>query len=258
MNTVTMIAGFTLIASLACGVGDAHAGAELAAAKGTFPQVKLACLPFLLPPDASDAARVVDLAQEKWYRTARAGKLERVGALFVSAPISPPGPGAAAPDGAPLNAAMCGVIDQAVMSAPGLTVQVLDAADGFAGTCINRKVDACLQKAFTDSGFSDAKPWPRLPIYARLPDAAPVPSDVAGVLVHLSAASRSIAPDMRGEGSTFERSTDGLKPLVPCAPEGCPRQTASPLEQPQGIAWFIQALPQPPSARPAGGGKPGQ
>lgn len=249
MNNLSFIAASIVGAGLAAHLAAARADSELFSAAAQFPQVKLACIAFQLPADAGQAARQVDLEQKKWYQAARAAKLTRSGSPFVSAVIAPPRPGDALADGKPIDAAMCGVIDQAVASVPGMTVERMAAAQGFAGTCVGRKVDACLQKASADAGYSDARPWPRLPIYAPLPDVGPPPADAAAVVAYLAAAQKEIPPEMTGEGRLSERSTNGLKPLIPCAAQGCPRQTAVVLEQSDRIAWFIHALP--PAAQPA-------
>jgi hypothetical protein len=206
----------------------------------TFPAVKLACLPFKLPVDTGEAKATIEKEQIKWYATARTGGLRKSGYPFVDAKISPL-PKETAASAVPIDARMCAVVEMSVTSVPNMDIDNVAKVNGFAGYCIVPKVEACLVKAFKDSGFTQENPWPRLPIYARWPNEDPDPTDVAKVIAFLSTATKEIPPEMPGQGDTYERSTNGLQSLVPCAASGCPQQTVSPPEESKRIGWFIPA-----------------
>lgn len=225
---------------------------EIVSTKTTFPPVKLACIPFLLPIDAAEAKSMIEQKQKEWFATARAAKLSKSGYPFVDAKIDPPPKDPASDTAVPIAARTCAVVEESVSTVAGMEVESSPEVDGFAGFCIASKVEDCLMKSFTESGFMEKRPWPRLPIYARWPDDVQDPTDVGQVTVFLSTATRDIPPDMTGQGETYERNTNGLTPVVPCDTGGCPQQTLLPPEESKQIAWFIPTPePSPPPKPPA-------
>ncbi len=221
----------------------------IASVKATFPAVKLACVPFQLPLDIAEAKEAIEKEQKKWYATARVGKLSKSGYPFLDAIINPPPKDDVSTIAGPIDARTCAVIEKSVTSVPNMEIDNLPKVDGFAGFCIAQKVEACLNTAFKDSGFTQEKPWPRLPIYARWPDDESDPTDVAKVIAFLSTATKEIPPEMLGQGDMYERSTNGLRPLVPCDKSGCPKPTVNPPVESKRIVWFIPA-PPPTQATP--------
>lgn len=224
---------------------DSH---NITSIKVTFPAVKLACISFQLPTDAANAEATIEKALREWYAAARAGKLPKSGYPYIDATIARPTKDSNTTSSAPIDARMCAVIEEAITSIPSMDIVNGSEVDGFVGFCTAPNVKDCLDRAFKDSGFTQEKPWPRLPIYARWPDEEPDPSDSANIIKFLSTPAKEIPPEMSGQGNTYERNTNGLQKLVPCDASGCPQQTtANKPEESKRIGWFIPALPPPPS-----------
>lgn len=222
-----------------------HSG--IATTKTEFPPVTVACTPFDVPVDAVAAKKAVDEKRKEWVVAAYNGKLKKYGYPFVDAKIEPPPEdGDTVLNDKTISGRMCGVVQKSVTAVPGMTVHKWAKREGTAGYCIGKDVEVCLRLAFKDSGFTERKPWPRLPVYARWDDTSTNPIDVDGVISALSKPTLDVPEELPDSNETFEKNSGGLQPIDPCPPEGCDGEAPADQVDTFRIGWFIEALPPPP------------
>lgn len=247
------VCGLAIAVGLQGGPASAQDAGGLKAAPADFPAVTYACLGFQLPADEAAAKAAVEAAQAAWVAAAVSGGLARSTPLFVDAELSKPTNAAAPPATAP--ARVCAIVPAGSV-VPSLEVSAVPARTGMAGFCVGVKVDACLEQAAAEAGYTAAKPWPRLPVFARWPAGQAAPADLAAVTVALTTNMIDAASAGAGTGSTVERNTGGLAPLAPCPPGGCPAPPKSE-DVPAagaGVGWFLPLAVKPPPPGPASAG----
>lgn len=201
----------------------------------TFPAVTYACISLLIPEDDKAAERAIDEARVRWYQTARGAGLKQASSVFIHAKV----PVGDAANNAALPAEACGIVSQVSM-VQGMEIRKLPSRQGIAGFCDKvLDVQECLASASKKGGFTEEKPWPWLPMYARWPLDQPNPATEGDVIRHLRTSVSTIPYAPPGSGVPRERSTNGPKPLVECkecdVAEG-PKETDA---KGRGIGWFI-------------------
>src|SRR5690606_38631169 len=132
----------------------------------TFPAVTYACVELSIPEEEQAAVRAIEDARVRWYEAARRAGLEQASSVFVHAKVPVADP---ANDVTALVAEACGMVSQG-SKVQGMTMRELPARQGLAGFC-NKSLDIqeCLMDASKKGGFTEANPWPWLPIYSRWP-----------------------------------------------------------------------------------------
>lgn len=214
----------------------------------TFPAVTYACVEFSIPDGDEAANRAIDEARVRWYDTARGAGLKQASSVFIHAKVQ----GADMGYASSLPAEACGIVAPGSII-PGMKIHALPARLGLAGFCDKLlDVQQCLASAWSIGGFTETKPWPWLPMYARWPVDKPAPASELDIIRHLRTAVFTIPYAPPGSGVPRERS-DGPKRLVECKAE-CP-DPAGPQEADaagKGIGWFIPLRPRPntPQASP--------
>ena len=202
----------------------------------TFPAVTYACIALLIPDEDKAAERAIEAARVRWYETARQAGLKQASGVFIHAKV----PVANSADNVTaLPAEVCGIVSQG-STVQGMAMRKLPPRQGLAGFCDKvLDVQECLASASNKGGFTEAKPWPWLPMYARWPLDQPVPVAEADIIQYLRTAVFTIPYALPGSGIPHERSTNGLKPLVECKDcidaEGAKETDA----KGTGIGWFI-------------------
>lgn len=220
----------------------------------TMPPVRYACISFSLPEDEEAAKTTIDAARQKWLDAARTAGLKESSNIFFHAAV----PQAATTTAIPAQA--CAIVDsQANLS--GMTMLDLPARAGVAGFCEKQlDVQDCLVSVAKQLDFTDAKPWPWLPIYARWAQDAQAPKTAQDVVSYLTTNKLELRTATSGGGATVEQSSQGLKPLIPCTdcPAAQQRETLTPAGA--GVGWFLQnvVLPSPSPDQDLDKGKPGQ
>lgn len=202
----------------------------------TFPPVTYACVDLSIPDDDKSAEGAIDEARVRWYETARRAGLKQASSVFIHAAV-PPADAANKPNVLPAEA--CGIVSQGA-TIQGMKMHRLLARKGLAGFCDKiLDVQECLASAAKAGGFTEAKPWPWLPMYARWPEDRPIPVAGTDVIQYLRTAVLAIPYAPPGSGVPRERSTNGPKPLVECKdcvePDG-PKEAGV---TGKGIGWFI-------------------
>ena len=217
------------------------------ATKTEFPAVTVACIPLDLPINVEAAKKAVDEKRKEWVVFAYIGKLKSYGYPFVDAKIEPP----IVDDNGMLSdktisGLMCGVIEDNVTAVPGMSVHKWAKREGTAGYCVGKDVEVCLRLAFKDSGYTESKPWSRLPIYARWDDTSTNPIDVGDIIYALYRPILKVPEDLPNSNETFERNSGGLQLIDPCHLEGCVGEAPANEINTSRVGWFIEALPLPP------------
>jgi len=240
-----LLASFALAGANAAAAQD---GGELKPSPAQFPAVTYACQVFALPADDAAAEAAVDAARTAWLAAAEAAKLEKASPLFIDGDVTAKAPGQTVPP--PLPVRLCAIVPSGSTVA-GLQVEAQPARAGVAGFCTGLEVKTCLAKAAKDAGYSDAKPWPKLPVFGRWPLIKPMPTAAADIVAHLSTYMIDANQVAAGEGATVEYST-GVVPLVRCDANSCPKPPTPQVVDPAGIgvAWFLPVPPPPPKADP--------
>lgn len=202
----------------------------------TFPAVTYACVPLSIPDDEKAAESAIEEARVRWYETARRAGLKEASSIFIHAkvPVTE-----AANNATAFPAEACGIVSQG-STVQGMTMRSLPARQGLTGFCDKMlNVQECLASASKKGGFSEAEPWPWLPMYVRWPVDQPAPVAEADIIRYLRTAVFTIPYASPGSGVPRERSTNGLKPLVECQdcvdPDG-PKEVDA---IGKGIGWFI-------------------
>lgn len=201
----------------------------------TFPAVTYACISLVIPDDDKAAEGAIDEARVRWYQTARSAGLKQAGSVFIHAKV-PVGDSA---NNAALPAEACGIVSQGSI-VQGMEIRKLPSRQGMAGFCEKvLDVQECLASASKRAGFTEAKPWPWLPMYARWPLDQSIPATEADVIRHLRTSVSTIPYAPPGSGVPRERSTNGPKPLVECKDCGVAEGAKETDAIGSGIGWFI-------------------
>ncbi|MCP8631838.1 hypothetical protein PUR31_12370 [Pseudomonas mosselii] len=220
----------------------------IAATITKFPPVTVACISFDMPVNAETAKKAVDEKRKEWVAAAYKGGLKKYGYPFVDAKIEPPAEDNDAELGDKMiSGRMCGVVEMSITAVAEMSVYKWAEREGTAGYCLGMDVEICLRSAFKDSGFTESKPWPRLPVYARWDDSSTNPVDVDGVVFALSRPILDMPKNLPESNETFERNSGGLQPIEPCPPKGCDGVTAADEVNTSRVGWFIEAFPPPPA-----------
>lgn len=248
MNLPINSSGAVVLAMLAC---TAIAQTPTAPASGpstgiaakavTMPPVRYACIPFSLPEDEDAAKAVIDAARQKWLDATRAAGIKESSNIFFHAAM----PQAAAPTATSIPTQACAIVDSQA-NPSGMTVLDVPARSGVAGFCEKQlDVQNCLANVAKQLGFTDAKPWPWLPMYARWEQEAQAPQSANDVVTYLATKKIELKAATSGSGATVEQSSQGLKPLVPCT--GCPATPQVDTLTPAGagVGWFLQGVVPP-------------
>ncbi len=200
----------------------------------TFPAVTYACIAVSIPDDEKAAEAAINAARLRWYEIARRSKLERSSSIFIHGKV----PQGEINGGSPVSVDACGIV-VAGTTIEGMTVRNIPARKGLAGFCSNQlDVQACLARALKDTGFTDAKPWPWLPMYARWPVSQPAPAAETDVLQYLHTANFPIPYAPSGKGATYEHH-EGPKQIVACNQCTNPSPLVNAEATGKGIGWFI-------------------
>lgn len=202
----------------------------------TFPAVTYACIALSIPADDKAAEGAIESARVRWYETARQAGLKQASSVFIHAKV----PVAGAPDNASaLPAEVCGIVRQG-STVQGMAMRNLPPRQGLTGFCDKvLDVQECLSSASDKGGFTEAKPWPWLPMYARWPLDQPSPIAERDIIRYLRTAVFTIPYAPPGSGVPHERSTNGLKPLVECK-DCLDAESAKETDaKGKGIGWFI-------------------
>ena len=201
----------------------------------SFPSVTYACKALTLPSDQSAAKDAIASAQSMWIEAAVAVKLEKGSPLFVDGTFkSDP----QSTNQTPIAARICSIVPSG-SNLLGFEMQVMSPRSGVAGFCPQTDVDTCLASAASKAGYSDIHPWTKLPLYIRWAIDAPVPATAAETVTLLATNMVSILSLSPPE--TREQSSNGLKQLVTCIGNNCPKRPQTltvPVAGP-GIGWFI-------------------
>lgn len=219
-------------------VAAAQTPGAISSAPADFPTVTYACLAFDLPIDPAAAKAAIDTANANWVAAAVSGGLSKSSSLFLDAEIvKPVGPANSAP---PIPVKACAIVPEGSI-VPGLQVAVVPARTGVAGFCAQLEVDLCLAQAAAEAGYTAARPWPRLPIYARWPAGQAAPTNAGNVTATLATTMAPASSAAAGMAPTVEQNSGGLVPLIPCPDSGCPKPPRFD-DVPAagvGVAWFL-------------------
>lgn len=201
-----------------------------------MPAVTYLCVPLAGSSSEAEASAAVEEARRRWSEAAEAGGLVEASPLFPHARIELQNG-----DPVPVGLRLCAIV-AGESQAAGMIRMTFPARRGIAGFCPSSDVDACLELAATQGGYTSSRPWPYLPVYALWRASTP-PADADAVASYLIA-NRVSAPVLANSpASPFEVGDSALRPLAPCEGADC-TISAPPVEistPANGVAWFIPA-----------------